>query len=97
MNHDMNLHGIILSIGQIPLPFIYSQTDTATFDFGYMVNRGWTHTNGVYNEAEDDVFVVNVELQMSDLSETNVDGSGDDDIHDIHFAVAFDDIVFVGE
>lgn len=60
--------------------------DSLTAELGYVTNAGFTQKRDLYNEHTDDVFAIQVEVEMSDHADT-IDGAE----FDILFAVSFGD------
>ena len=66
--------------------------DSVTSDLGYITNSGISRKQKNHDPATDDMFRVEVGIQMADMDET--DGATD---HKIYFAVKFGEIIVVGE
>ena len=65
--------------------------DSVTSDLGYITNSGISRKQKNHVPATDDMFRVEVGIQMADMDET--DGSVN---HKIYFAVKFGEIIVVG-
>ncbi len=69
----------------------FMQTDSVTSDLGYFVSAGWTWEQGDYL-PEDDVFLVRVELEMSDHPDTFTGQQ-----FEVFLSVTLGEVVVVGE
>jgi hypothetical protein len=68
----------------------FMQKDTITVDLGYVVNGAFSYKMKNYS-ADDDTFVMKVQVQLSDVKST---GNGTE--HDIYLSVKFGNVFVVG-
>ena len=66
--------------------------DSVTSDLGYITNSGISRKQKNHDPDLDDIFRVEVGIQMADMDLTNTN-----DKHKIYFAVKFGEIIVVGK